>query len=86
MRPATHFLIAFGLSINLFADSFVSASFSSLSAIKASLSNDANSTTTSYIVEFASTASGSSRKKRSLTVSISYSYGHLQANILLVAW
>jgi hypothetical protein len=68
MKPATHFLFAFGLSINLFADFFVSAAFSSL----ASVNPLAGNATTSYIVELASPASdsGARRKRRSLTVSL----------------
>lgn len=66
MKAATHFLIAFGLSINLFADSFVSAAFTSLSSVIPSLT--ASNTTTAYIVELSSAASNSSSKrKRSLT-------------------
>jgi len=67
MILATHFLFAFGISINLFADFFVSATFTSLNVNPSS-----QNVTASYIVELASPASdgGARRKRRSLTVSI----------------
>jgi hypothetical protein len=67
MKLATHFLLAFGFSINLFADFFVSAAFTSLADVNPSSQN----VTASYIVELASPASdgGARRKRRSLTVS-----------------
>jgi len=70
MKPATHFLICFALSINNFANLLVSAAFTSLSGIEA-LSGDVPTT---YIVELESTASsgGSKKKRRSLTVRITF--------------
>jgi hypothetical protein len=72
MKAASCFLFVFGLGINLFQlPTLVSAGLVSLDSIVTPAASDANNATIpeKYIVELASSASGDSTRKRSLTVS-----------------